>query len=402
MNVLLIGGGGRECALARKISQSPLLDKLYVDSDNPGFPDGVISINSDENVKLDLVVIGPEGPLSNGMTDVFLDAGISVFGPTRKAARLETSKMYAKEIMNELNIPTAIFETFDRKTFIKMSPEISTPCVIKADGLAAGKGVYVCNDFWEKWDAVYDIEYDKIGSAADNVLVEEMLFGKELSIIAICDGERSIMLPSCRDYKRRFDNDEGANTGGMGAICPVPNCGDAYLAYVKHKIVDPVLKEMKSRGAEFRGALYVGLIVTGDGSKVLEFNVRFGDPECQVLMMMIDEDILPILRDAAKGKLEERKIKVKDGASCCIVMCDMGYPEKRSQGEVISLGDDIAGDVFFSGAAKDDEGNIATDGGRILSICSRGEDLSEAIKRAYEDVNLVNFKNMDYRKDIGC
>ena len=403
MNVLLIGSGGRECSLAYMINKSPLLNTLYVDSKNPGFPVTAVYTENIFSVSIDLVVVGPENDLANGIADIFSKMNIPVFGPKKLAARLESSKKYAKELMNKLNIPTAKFESFDRETFSKVSAEVATiPCVIKVDGLAAGKGVYVCRNFWERWHAIENI--DRHGSAADTIIVEELLTGRELSIIAICDGERSVMLPSCRDYKGRLESNHGLNTGGMGSICPVPGYGDEFLKQIKDSIVDPVLQEMKNNGHEFRGALYVGLMITDSGPKVLEFNVRFGDPECQALMMVLDEDLLDILFQAATGQLLERPIKTKNVSSCCVVLCTKAYPDHNAYGDIINIDLDVWNNesmsVFFAGVAIDNE-KLITNGGRIMSICSTGLDLNHAAATVYSHIDTVSFTGMDYRSDIG-
>ena len=409
INVLLVGKGGRECALAKKIESSSLLDKLYVSEYNPGFPENTILINfksmTDEDIlklNLGLVIVGPEKPLSEGITDRFINLKIPVFGPTKLAAQLETSKLYAKRIMNELSIPTAKFKSFSLSArFMQAKEYINGPCVVKVDGLAAGKGVYVCNNEKEGHDAVNDIGTGKYGISGAHIIVEEKLIGKEASIIAICDGENSIMLPSCRDYKKRYDNDEGPNTGGMGVICPVPTLDDKFLKEIQESIVNPILKKMKEKNSEFRGALYVGLILTNDGPKVLEFNVRFGDPECQALMLMIEDDFLLFLLEAANGKIKKNEVSTKKGSVCCVVLCNKDYPIKGSSGNKITF-DSKERTVYLSGTKINDKNELLTNGGRIMTVCAYGENIKAARDNVFKDIEGICFDKMDYRKDIGA
>jgi phosphoribosylamine--glycine ligase len=355
-------------------------------------------------LNLGLVIVGPEKPLSDGIADEFIKLGIPVFGPTKLASQLEASKIYSKEIMNELKIPTAKWRAISKDDFLKISKHIRIPCVIKADGLASGKGVFICDQELDIENVVSAIKEDKFGSAMNSIIIEEKLEGKEASIMAICDGTNSIMLPSSRDYKKRYDKDKGPNTGGMGAISPIPNIDNAFLKTIQNSIITPILKMMKSSGHEFRGILYVGLILTNTGPKVLEFNVRFGDPECQVLMLMIKDDLLPILINASNGALLKKEVAIKDGAACCVVVCNKDYPNSKSNGEEVHINlEQLKKNgikIFFSGIEQDME-KYLTSGGRIMSVCSYGENIFIAKTNIYNNINLINFKEMCYRTDIG-
>jgi phosphoribosylamine--glycine ligase len=405
VKVLLVGGGGREHALAWRISQSSVVDTLYVSHDNPGF-DAValqmddISPNAVSALGIDLVVVGPEGPLADGIADRMRAAGIAVFGPSAVAAQLESSKRFAKSFMDRHQIPTALWSVHGDVESAKAA--VQGPCVVKADGLAAGKGVFVNSSAEEACDAIDKIFEGAFGSAGHQVLIEERLSGPEISVLALCDGERAMPMLPCRDHKRRFDQDRGPNTGGMGAICPSPDATPELLEMVCETVINPVVRGMAAEGMPFRGVLYVGLMLTPDGPKVLEFNVRFGDPECQPLMMMLDEDIVPLMLSAASGTLPNRPMRWRTGASCCVVMVADAYPGAVPKGMVI---EDIPHEtqdlvVFYAGARRDGA-QVRAVGGRVLGVTAYAEDADTAQRLAYSTVEAIRFDSADWRTDIG-
>ena len=397
-----MGAGARECAIAHKIYKDPLLETLFVDSWNPGFPGSVTYLKNIYDVYLDLVIVGPEKPLAEGIANKFMLMGTPVFGPTRQAAFLETSKLFAKSIMTEAGIPTADFAMFEGPTrFMEAEKAIVGPCVVKVDGLAGGKGVYVCDSKEEAIAAVKDIGTGKYGSSGAKILIEEKLTGPEVSVFAICDGRHSIMLPTCRDYKRRYSGNKGPNTGGMGAISPVPGLGKDFLRDIQRAVVTPLLLKMKSIGREFRGVLYTGLMLTEQGPKVLEFNVRFGDPECQALMMLLDERLLPVMYDAAVGNMPKRKMTTVGKSVCCVVLCNKDYPVKGSQDERIEIEEGCFDSIYYSGVDFGEDLKLITNGGRIMTVCSFGDNIAEAREKVYNNIGSVQFEGMDFRNDIG-
>ena len=405
MNVMLLGGGGREHALAWRISKSPLLGSLTVTHDNPGFPDAAIRAQGDpvawaRDHAVDLVVVGPDNPLAEGIADRMWDAGIASFGPRRGAARLEWSKSFAKDFMARRGIPTASFSIHDDRESAHRA--IVGPCVVKADGLALGKGVVVADDADEAHRAIDDAMGGAFGAAGSRVVIEERLRGPELSVFALTDGTRRAYFPTCRDHKRRYDGDRGPNTGGMGAFGPVPGIDAALLTRIDDEIVAPTIEGMREEGTPYQGVLYVGLMLTPDGPKVIEFNARFGDPECQPLMLLLDEDLLPLLDACARGRLESRNLRVHPGAAACVVLVAAGYPGTVEKGMPITgdLRDTDESVVFFAGARRRGDAIVA-DGGRVLGVTSRGADLSQALARCYERARRIHFERSDHRRDIG-
>ncbi|MBZ4415848.1 phosphoribosylamine--glycine ligase [Myxococcus sp. RHSTA-1-4] len=412
VKVLLLGSGGREHALAWKLSQSPRLTRLLCGPGNPGtaklatnvpvrpdVPEEVVALARREAV--DLVVVGPEAPLVAGVADALAAAGIPCFGPVRGAALIEGSKAFAKEIMAEAGVPTAAFRTFTDVNQAEAYAVEQGRIVVKADGLAAGKGVIVAHDVEAAREAVRAV--GAMGSAGQTMVLEELLEGEEVSAMALCDGERYVMLPLSQDHKRVGDGDTGPNTGGMGAYCPAPFLTEAQLAEVGERIVAPTLAVLRRRGIPFRGVLYAGLMLTRTGPKVLEFNARFGDPETQVLMMQLGEDLLPLVDACARGRLEPRTLKTHPGASVGVVMAAQGYPDAPRKGQPIEGLDAVPADatVFLAGVdAKD--GALVTSGGRVLTVCARGEDLARARERAYAAAAAVRFEGMHFRRDIGA
>ena len=417
MRILVVGGGGREHALVWKIAQSPLAEKVFCAPGNPGTARLAenVAIPADEvdaltrwavENRIDLVVVGPEAPLVLGLADRLVAAGIPVFGPSAAAAQLEGSKAFAKEVMKAAGIPTA-----DHGAFEALGPALARAravegrVVVKADGLAAGKGVVVCGSVAEAEEALRAILVDRVhGAAGARVVVEERLEGPEVSVIALVDGERVLVLPPAQDHKRVFDGDLGPNTGGMGAFTPTPTVDERFLDLVRERVLLPTVREMARRGTPFRGALYAGLMLTKDGPKVLEFNARFGDPETQPILMRIAGDLVPALLGAARGDLSSVKLPVDPRPAVAVVMASEGYPGR------VTIGDAIEGadgpfppgvQVFQAGTRRGADGRLVTSGGRVLTVCALGAGRAEAAALAYETVARVHFRGAQYRRDIG-
>jgi phosphoribosylamine--glycine ligase len=417
MRILVVGGGGREHALVWKVSQSPLAEKVFCAPGNPGtarLAENVAIAADDVDAlarwavenRIDLVVVGPEAPLGLGLADRLTADGVAVFGASAAAARLEGSKAFAKEVMAAAGIPTAAYGSFDA-----LGPALAHAraadgrVVVKADGLAAGKGVVVCGDMAEAEAALRSILVDRIhGAAGAQVVVEELLAGPEASVIALVDGERVRVLPPAQDHKRIFDGDRGPNTGGMGAFCPTPTVDDALLADVERLVLLPTVREMARRGTPFRGALYAGLMLTRDGPRVLEFNARFGDPETQPILMRVEGDIVPALLAAARGDLSETVLQIDPRAAVAVVMAAEGYPGRVTVGDVVEGAEahfPPGVQVFQAGTRRDADGRIVTSGGRVLTVCALGADRAGAAARAYEAVDQIRFRGAQFRRDIG-
>jgi len=417
VKVLIIGSGGREHAIAWKIKESPRLKKLYCAPGNGGTARVAenVPIKADdlngladfcEKEKIDLTIVGPEAPLASGIVDLFKKRNLKIFGPCKAAARLEGSKVYMKELCRDEGIPTADFEIFDdagkAKDFIRSRP---APVVVKADGLAAGKGVIVAKTEAQALAAVDDIMVKRIfGSAGDKVIVEECLEGVEASIIVVSDGENIVPLASSRDHKRIFDGDKGSNTGGMGAYSPAPAVTDEIFDITISKIIMPAINAMRKRGAPTRGVLYAGIMISNGEPKLLEFNVRFGDPETQAILPRLNSDLLELLDLAAGNSLENYNLDWSEKSCISVVMASGGYPGKYEKGKEISgiekaleLEDVL---VFHSGTEYADN-RIVTSGGRVLNVAALGDGLKEAINRAYRACKLIKFEGMQYRRDIG-
>lgn len=417
MNVLLIGSGGREHALAWKIATSPLLTKLYCAPGNPAtmefaenidlnINDHSLVINFCHTHSINLVIIGPEAPLVTGITDSLNAADICVFGPSQKAAQLEGSKSFTKDLCRKNNIPTGIYQCFNNaqeaKSYICQQ---GVPIVIKADGLAAGKGVVVATTMEEAFSAVDACFKGIFGSAGKTIVVEAFLEGEEASFFCLCDGKIAIPFGSAQDHKRVGNGDTGANTGGMGAYSPAPVMTEEMTNRTLKEIIEPALSGMAEMGAPFKGILFAGLMITSKGPELIEFNVRFGDPECQVLMMRLKEDILPIFLAAAQGNLENRPIQWSEKTALTVVMAADGYPDSPQKGSVIRNLDMINTTfpnvkVFHAGTALRN-GELIANGGRVLNITAVGDTVAHAQKLAYEAVDCIDWPEGFVRRDIG-
>ncbi len=421
MKVLVVGGGGREHALVWKIAQSPKVERVYAAPGNAGIAEEPktecvdIPANDLEALRdfalkkgIDLTVVGPEEPLVKGIVDLFEEAGLVIFGPRKNAAILEGSKAFAKNFMKEMGIPTAEFEVFEdpdeAKKYIRSK---GAPIVVKADGLAAGKGSIVCKTVDDALEAVDRIMVDRVfGDAGNRVVVEEFMKGEEASFIVITDGENIVPLASSQDHKPVYDNDEGPNTGGMGAYSPAPVVTEEIYQKTMEEIVIPTIEGMKKKGVPFKGVLYVGLMIIDDKQpKVLEYNVRFGDPEAQPILMRMKSDIVDALTASIEGRLNECRIEYTPEAAVCVVMASGGYPGKYEKGKVIHGLDEVAKmekvKVFHAGTRKVD-GSFVTNGGRVLGVTALGDGIKEAIQRAYDAVSKITWEKVHYRRDIGA
>ncbi len=416
MKVLVIGGGGREHALVWKISQSPRVDKIYCAPGNAGISElaECIAIAPEridqlaefaEQAKIDLTVVGPELPLTLGIVDLFEERGLRAFGPNREAARLEGSKAFAKDILKENRIPTASFETFTDASSAKRYIGVqSPPYVIKADGLAGGKGVIICPRREAAGEAIDEILVRKsFGAAGDKLVIEEFLDGEEASFMGLTDGDHILPLASSQDHKRVFDNDAGPNTGGMGAYSPAPVVRATIHDRILSEILNPLLAGLKCRGICYRGLIYVGLMITKAGPKVLEFNARFGDPECQPLMLRLKSDLIPLLEATITGTLDQVASEWYDDTAVCVVMCAGGYPGPYATGKEIhgldKLKDWPQGVVFHAGTTRAED-RWFTSGGRVLGVTARASNIADAVKEVYGAVGQISWEGMHYRKDI--
>ncbi|GAQ94950.1 phosphoribosylamine--glycine ligase [Thermodesulfovibrio aggregans] len=418
MKVLVIGSGGREHAIVWKLAQSRVVDKIYCTPGNAGIAQIAECVEIENKdfsdlidfVKyewIDLTVVGPEDPLAKGIVDAFEKEKRKIIGPTKAAAQIESSKVFAKEFMKRHKIPTAEYKIFTSYThaeeYIRMK---GTPIVIKADGLAAGKGVFVCQNYDEAVNALKLIMKEKIfGAAGEKVVIEECLQGKEVSYLVFTDGKTIIPMVTSKDHKRLLDNDEGPNTGGMGTFSPNPIITPELEREILETIIKPTVKGLKQEGIPYRGILYAGLMIVNGKPYVLEFNCRFGDPETQVILPRLETDLVDIFMAIAEQKLNKVDVKWSNKASLCVVLASEGYPGKYKKGIPIK-GLDMIKDlkdviVFHAGTKFNEEGIIVTNGGRVLGVTALGNDLQEARQKAYSAVGLINFEGMQYRKDIG-
>jgi phosphoribosylamine--glycine ligase len=417
MQVLVIGGGGREHALVWKIKQSPKVEKIFCAPGNAGTAELAenIPIAADDikgllkfalKKRIGLTVVGPEQPLVKGVVDQFEEKGLRIFGPNARAAELEGSKSFSKDIMKKYGLPTAEYKTFNSAaSAAKYIENKNCPLVVKANGLAAGKGVLLCQTADEALAAVDSIMGKRLfGEAGDQIVVEEFLEGEEVSVLVFSDGQSVLFMDSAQDHKAAYDGDKGPNTGGMGAFSPAPIFTEKMRQKVRDKIMLPMIRAMQQEGRPYKGILYAGLMLTKTGPQILEFNARFGDPETQPLLVRMDSDIVPIFEACIDGTLDECPLKWKNESSVCVVMAAKGYPDSYEKGKCISGLKDanaLPGVVVFHAGTKEQDGEVLTQGGRVLGVTAIGDDTATAISRAYEAVEKIEWNGIHYRKDIG-
>ena len=414
MKILVVGGGGREHAIIKSIKKNNEVESIYALPGNGGIAsdavcvdinakdiDGIVNF-AKENC-IDYAVVAPDDPLVLGAVDALEAAGIPCFGPNAKAAVIEGSKAFSKELMKKYGIPTARYETFsDEKEAIAYLDTVSFPTVIKADGLALGKGVIIAASRGEAVDAVRSMMCDGIfGESGKRVIIEEFLEGPEVSVLSFTDGKCVVPMISSMDHKRARDNDEGLNTGGMGTVAPNPYYTDEIKDICMRDIFLPTINAMNAEGRTFKGCLYFGLMITKDGPKVIEYNCRFGDPETQVVLPLLKTDLLTVMKAVTEERLSEIDVEFSGDSACCVIMASEGYPEKYNKGYEITIPEEIADSVYVAGAAKKD-GRLVTSGGRVLGAVKTAEGLEDAVKGAYELVGKISFENAYYRHDIGA
>lgn len=417
MKVLIVGSGGREHAIAWAVSKSPKVEKIYCAPGNAGI--GTLAECVDisameleqladfaEENKIDLTIVGMDDPLVAGIVDVFEQRGLRVFGPRKNAAILEGSKAFSKDLMKKYNIPTAAYETFDTPELAIQYLETSKyPIVLKADGLALGKGVLICKTKEEAIEGVKNLMLDKqFGSAGERIVIEEFLEGREVSVLCFCDGTHILPMTSAQDHKRAKDGDKGLNTGGMGTFSPSPFYTDEVKEFCEKYVYQPSMDAMKEEGRDFIGIMFLGLILTKEGPKVLEYNARFGDPEAQVVLPRMKNDIIDVINACIDGTLDEITLEFENNAAVCVILASDGYPEKYEKGKLIKgleAFDKKENYYIFHAGTKQTEDGIVTNGGRVLGVAAKGKDLKTARQNAYEAVNWVDFSNKYYRSDIG-
>ncbi len=420
MKILVLGSGGREHAFAWKISQSKLCDQLFVAPGNSGtakiaknIPLDVLDFSEIKRIvlanKIDMVVVGPEDPLVKGIHDFFINdkelRHIHVIGPQKAAAQLEGSKEFAKEFLYRHNIPTAAYKSFSKENLesgFSFLESLKPPYVLKADGLAAGKGVLILNDLKEAKDELKKMLVDsKFGKASSKVVIEEFLDGIELSCFVLSDGKNYKILPTAKDYKRIGEGDTGLNTGGMGAISPVPFADKELLAKIEDKIVKPTILGLQKDNLPYKGFIFIGLIKVGDDPKVIEYNVRMGDPETEVVLPRLKNDFVQLLQGIAEGNLDSVNLEIDPRAATTVMLVSGGYPEAYEKGKEITGLENISNSIPFHAGAKLENGKVVTSGGRVLAMTSFGSTYKEALKKSYKSIEKVHFENMYYRKDIG-
>lgn len=416
MKVLVIGSGGREHALVWKISQSRRIRDIYATPGNGGIKDlaKIVDIKVSDIITLadfaqgkniDLTVVGPEMPLSLGIVDEFRRRSLKIFGPTQRSAAIESSKSFAKEFMKKIGIPTAGFKVFDSAVdAVHYLKGVEFPKVIKADGLAGGKGVFICQNLSEAGEYIKAIMVEKkFGKAGERVVIEDFLEGEEMSFMAISDGKRAIPLVTSQDYKKALENDKGPNTGGMGAISPSPKIDKALYNNIMKTVIYPTLEGLKFEGKEFRGVLYAGLMITSEGPHVLEYNVRFGDPESQAVLLRLKSDLVDLLEGSSDGNLFDIPVEWDEEVSGCVVLSSKGYPGAYETGKRI-LGLErakaIGVEIFHAGTTFVDN-TYCTAGGRVLNVCSKSSTLKDTMKKIYDAISFISFDNINFRQDIG-
>ena len=418
-NILVVGGGGREHAIIMKLAESKNVGKLYCTPGNGGISkyaecfnvgatdiDGVVALA--KQLKVDMVVVAPDDPLVLGMVDALQAEGFMTFGPKANAAIIEGSKVFSKELMKKYNIPTAFYEVFTEsdKAVEYLKKQNSYPAVIKADGLALGKGVIIAQNEEEAVQAVHDmIDELKFGKSSARIVIEEFLTGPEVSVLSFTDGKTMVPMISSMDHKRAYDNDEGLNTGGMGTVSPNPYYTEEIAKECMEKIFIPTMNAMNAEGRTFEGCLYFGLMLTPKGPKVIEYNCRFGDPETQVVLPMLDADLYEVFEAIYNHELDKADIKIKSGSCACVVMASGGYPEKYDKG-IEMFGFDEKGQVdgcfvYHAGTKLSDDGKFLTNGGRVIGVTANADNLVNALEKAYEGVKKITFDKAHYRKDIG-
>lgn len=413
MKILVVGGGGREHAIIKKLKENKQITQLYALPGNGGIAmdaecvdisatnTGAIVEFAKQN-QIDYCVVAPDDPLVLGTVDALEEIGVPCFGPNKAAAIIEGSKVFSKNLMKKYNIPTAAYEVFeDSALALEYLKDAPIPTVIKADGLALGKGVIIALTREEAVDAVKSIMEDKqFGASGNKIVIEEFLEGPEVSVLSFTDGKTVVPMVSSMDHKRAGDNDTGLNTGGMGTIAPNPYYTEEIAAECMQKIFLPTIEAMNKEGRTFKGCLYFGLMLTKDGPKVIEYNCRFGDPETQVVLPLLEDDLLTIMQATTNGTLDSVSVKFASKSAACVIMASKGYPQKYEKGFEIKIDDSVLDDVFVAGA-KLSEGKMLTNGGRVLGVTATADTLAEAIKAAYSKVEKVSFENAFYRKDIG-
>ncbi|MBI4323209.1 MAG: phosphoribosylamine--glycine ligase [Candidatus Omnitrophica bacterium] len=416
MKVLVVGSGGREHALLWKLSQSPEVDALYCAPGNGGIGQlaELVDIGAEdlealaefaETKDVDLTIVGPEGTLAKGIVDVFEKRGLRIFGPTKAAARLESSKAFAKNLMKKYHVPTAGFAVFDdpqaARAYVR---QLGAPIVVKADGLCGGKGTIIASTLSEALGAIDLLMEDRIfKQAGERIVVEEKLEGEEASFLVITDGTTAVPLAAAQDHKRLLDHDKGPNTGGMGAYAPAPVVTEAVAKQVMEHVIQPTLKGLVAEGIAFKGVLYAGLIITAEGPKVLEFNVRFGDPELQAILPLLKDDLVPLLDDAVEGRLSQPRCRWEEGACACVVLASGGYPGEFAIGKEIKgleAFQDRQDVVVFHAGTRRERDRVISWGGRVLNVVAWDADLEAAVKKVYDAVSGIQFEGMTYRKDI--
>ena len=420
MRILVVGSGGREHALAKAIADSPHTSALYAAPGNPGTAtvatnvgissddiDGLVTFADTENI--DLTLVGPEQPLVDGIVDRFEEAGLRIVGPTAAAARLEGSKAFADRFMERHDVPTADFRVFsaeEREDAAAYLNDVGAPIVVKADGLAGGKGAFVCSTLDEAHNALDQLVKDRaFGEAGDRVVIEEKMVGEEVSVLALTDGNHYVLLTPSQDHKPIGEGGTGPNTGGMGAFAPAPIVDGTMLTRICRDIIEPTLQGMQQEGTPYQGVLYCGLMITEDGPKVVEYNCRLGDPEAQVVLPLVESDLVEVLSSVADGTLETGSLRASSGAAACVVLASEGYPVEYETGfEITGIAEAEAlpsVSVIHAGTRLLPDGTLVTDGGRVMSVTAEGRDLPEALDRAYDGVDRIHFEGKTYRSDIG-